>query len=152
MSDLQLSRPRPPFSAGVLAVLLGLTLLAGCGAPGTHPALKAGRDVYADTCSVCHGPRGEGGIGPTLEAVAATWPSCTDHITWISLGSDNWITRFGATYGATEKLVEGGMPGQEANLKPEEIAAVAVYERVEYAGVDPDRALTDCGFEVETGG
>ena len=78
----------------------------------------------------------------------ATFPvdSCSDHVEGVTLGTANWPE---ATYGATNKPVGGSgavMPGFEGTLDPEEIAAVALYERVAFGGQDLDAALADCGL------
>ena len=96
--------------------------------------MAEGKAVYARVCSTCHGPTGEGGVGPALNEVAVTWPSCQDHIAWIGLGSIGWRAQVGDTYGATSKPVNGGMPAQKGNLLESEIAAVAAFERVTYGG------------------
>ncbi|MFQ5968071.1 MAG: c-type cytochrome [Acidimicrobiia bacterium] len=132
-----------------IVVLLLAAVSAACSSgPVELTPLSLGKNVYADTCSVCHGALGEGGTGPALTDVAGTWPSCGDHIRWITLGSDRWKTEVGNTYGATPKPLKGGMPSQDGVLEAEEIAAVAAFERVEYGGVAEEHALVECGFEA----
>ncbi|MEE9299239.1 MAG: cytochrome c [Acidimicrobiia bacterium] len=145
-----LAPPRNPLRALIAGVLSSVLLLAACGGSERPSVLETGRDVYGSTCSVCHGPRGGGEIGPSLESVAETWPTCGEHIEWIELGSDGWKAEFGDVYGATLKPVIGGMPGQGSTLEAEEIAAVAAYERIEFGGLDQDSTLTECG--LDTGG
>lgn len=36
-----------------------------------EPDLAKGRRAYQRNCAVCHGPRGEGGLGPPLKGIAA---------------------------------------------------------------------------------
>ena len=122
----------------------------GCG-PGTATpeALRAGRGVYGDSCSTCHGKRGQGGVGPSLSEVRDTWPSCDDHQDWIALGSEGWKTEHGPTYGADNTPITKVMPGQAETLTPDEIAAVAAFERVEYGGGDPALELAACGLPDE---
>ena len=107
--------------------------------------LETGRDVYGANCSVCHGPRGEGEIGPSLSDVGATWPTCSAHVEWVRLGSEGWAEEYGGSYGATGKPVEGGMPVFMTILDADELAAVAAYERVEFGGEDQDATLAECG-------
>jgi hypothetical protein len=38
------------------------------------------------------------------------------------------------------------MPGFAAQLSPEQIAAVALFERVRFGGQAPDAGLADCGL------
>ena len=53
------------------AVVIAIAL-AGCGSASDASPLAEGKAVYADVCSTCHGPTGEGGVGPALNEVAAT--------------------------------------------------------------------------------
>ena len=127
-------------------ILVGI----GCGPGTTTPeALRAGRGVYADTCSTCHGNRGQGGVGPSLAEVRDTWPSCDDHQQCIALGSEGWKAEHGPTYGADDTPITKVMPGQAETLTPDEIAAVAAFERVEYGGGDPAGELAACGLPDE---
>ncbi len=110
-----------------------------------------GAEVYDGIgCTACHGPNG-GGVATfpafTGGALLATFPedSCAEQIDWISLGTAEWPD---PTYGANAKPVGGSgavMPGFGASLSTEEIAAVALYERVAFGGQDLDAALVDCG-------
>jgi mono/diheme cytochrome c family protein len=111
-----------------------------------------GLDTYNGIgCVACHGAGG-GGVANfpafTGGSLLSTFPEgqCDAQIEWISLGTANWPD---ATYGATDKPVGGSgavMPGFEGTLDPEEIAAVALYERVAFGGQDLEAALTDCGL------
>ncbi|MEA2057827.1 MAG: cytochrome c [Actinomycetota bacterium] len=129
----------------VLLVLAG----SACSSEPDTP-LAEGKTVYADICSACHGASGEGGVGPALEEVATTWPTCTEQIEWITLGSDGWKEANGNTYGATNKPVEGGMPAQSSVLDPAQIASVAAFERTTYGGVPEATTLTECGLDATT--
>jgi mono/diheme cytochrome c family protein len=135
----------------VLRQLVPLALaagaVAGACAPDTPTALRTGRDVYGDNCSSCHGDSGGGGVGPSLENVLATWPSCADQIEWITLGSSRWKVVHGTTYGANETPIGGVMPGHDETLSPDEIAAVAAFERVQYGGGDEATELAACGID-----
>ncbi len=123
-----------------------LLLLVACGGESAPDPLRQGRSIYADTCSVCHGSRGQGGVGPALDQVTATWPDCARQVEWIALGSDGWRARHGDVYGATAKPVEGGMPAQDS-LTDAEQRLVAAFERVTYGGMDREEALAACGVE-----
>lgn len=106
-------------------------------------ALEAGAEVYS-ACASCHGAGGEGGSGPAFETVAETFPDANVHAQWVALGSDGWSSEVGDTYGATDKPVNGGMPGWESSLTPEELTEVILYERTEFGGVDPvEEGLVD---------
>ena len=128
------------------ATLLAAVLTASCGGADSAPgALREGREVYGNVCSACHGSAGQGGVGPTLTGVLQTWPSCADHVLWVTLGSDEWLAQEGPTYGATAKPVQGGMPGHGATLSSRQIAAVAAWERVTYGRADEASTLAECG-------
>ena len=43
------------------------------------------------------------------------------------------------------------MPGYEATLTPEQIAAVSLYERVAFGGQPLEEAQIDCGLVVPEG-
>ena len=99
---------------------------------GEETPLVIGGEVYASRCSSCHGSSGGGGSGPALTDVLATWPDTADHVAWVRLGTQNWP---GDTYGATEKpLGGGGVMPSHPDLTNEEIAAVVLYERVQFGG------------------
>ncbi len=108
--------------------------------------MRAGRDVYGDRCSACHGNRGQGGVAPSLADVLDTWPDCADHQDWISLGSERWKIERGPTYGADDAPVTQVMPEHATTLTSDEIAAVAAFERVEYGGGDQATELEACGI------
>jgi mono/diheme cytochrome c family protein len=135
-------------------LLAALMLVAGCGgdggtaSPEAPDPLREGRTIYGDTCSVCHGSRGQGGVGPALADVAEVWPDCNDQVEWITGGSDGWRAAHGDTYGATGRPVEGGMPAQGENLTEAEIRLVAAFQRAEYGGEEPQAALSGCGVEA----
>jgi mono/diheme cytochrome c family protein len=116
-----------------------------------------GAEIYRGAgCTACHGPNG-GGIATfpafTEGALLSTFPqdSCSTQVEWIALGTTGWPE---STYGANEKPVGGSgavMPGFESSLSSEEMAAVALYERVAFGGQELDAALLDCGGELEAG-
>lgn len=130
-----------------LVVAVAIALGVACGSSGpAAPELRAGRETYGDVCSACHGSRGQGGVGPALDQVLETWPSCDDHQRWIALGSEGWKAEVGPTYGATDVAITDVMPGQAGSLTEREIAEVAAFERVEYGGGEVDAVLADCGL------
>jgi mono/diheme cytochrome c family protein len=134
----------------LLALVLAL-LAAGCGGSGEADPLADGSRVYGRMCAACHGSQGQGGIGPALDSVVDTFPSCADHMAWVRLGSDRWQEAHGPTYGAPERPVTGGMPGFEARLSAEEIAAVAAFQRVRHGGAPPEASLAECGVPAVGG-
>lgn len=108
-------RPRPHLVAPAAAFAL---LLAACGGDsgsgGGGGEESLGQQVFDDNCARCHGPEGEGGVGPQLGggAVVENYPDIEDQLTVIRGGRN-------------------GMPAWEGQLSPEEIEAVARYEREE---------------------
>jgi hypothetical protein len=124
----------------------------------TFSFYTTGEDLYTSAgCAACHGPAGGGGTGPAMTggAVLVTFPaeSCTDHVSWIALGTAKWPD---ATYGANNTALGASgaaMPGFEDRLTPEELASVVIYERVAFGGQSLADAETDCGVdELELAG
>lgn len=76
------------------------------------PELQQGQAVYNANCARCHGPNGEGGVGNKLNEglMEIRFPDIEDQIAVINKGA-------------------GTMPAWEGTLTPEEIRAVARYER-----------------------
>jgi mono/diheme cytochrome c family protein len=138
-------------SRPVIAVIALALILSACASANADIPLKEGRTVYGNVCSACHGNTGQGGVGPALAGVSETFPSCATHIEWITLGSVAWEQEHGETYGALNKPVAGGMPGHASNLTPEQIAAVAAWERSTYAKVSEETAIDDCGVKPVDG-
>jgi mono/diheme cytochrome c family protein len=135
---------------GGAIVALMIILGVGCGSAADTPeALRAGRGIYADNCSSCHGNRGQGGVGPALADVRETWPECEDHQDWVTLGSVDWKAERGPTFGANDTPITKVMPGFAERLTMEEIAQVAAFERVEYGGGDPIAELEACGLSAD---
>jgi len=132
----------------IVAVMIIVGVSCGPGS-STPESLRAGRGVYGDSCSTCHGNRGQGGVGPSLSDVRDTWPSCDDHQEWIALGSEGWKAEHGPAYGASDTPITKVMPGHADRLTPGEIAAVAAFERVEYGDGDPAVELAACGLPDE---
>ncbi len=129
-----------------MTLLFAGLALAACGSGSSGgDGLDQGRAVYGSVCSTCHGADGVGGdLAPSLAEVTATFPDCTEHIRWITLGTDGWKTEVGPTYGADAREVTRVMPGFGGSLSPEEIAQVAAFERVRYGGDEPEVALAEC--------
>jgi hypothetical protein len=113
---------------------------------------SVGQEIYDSRCASCHGAGGGGGAGQVLSggAVLASFPEgqCTMHAEWIALGTANYPE---ATYGALAKPVGGfgQMPGFEGTLSEEEVASVALYERVAFGGQPLPDAEADCGLVAE---
>ncbi len=73
----------------------------------TQTGAAAGRSIFADNCSACHGATGHGGIGPDLTTLpAARDPSVVVH----------QVTNGG-----------GGMPPFKGRLSPQQIDEVAAF-------------------------
>ena len=143
--------------AGQLAVdpVTGIAVECDGSAYGevTLDFLAMGFELYeSEGCAACHGTGGEGAAGPPFVdgGLLATFPEgeCAVHIDWVRLGTDEWPD---PTYGANEKPVGGfgRMPGFGGSLSDEELAAVAVYERVQFGGQSLEAALGDCGLVTD---
>ena len=143
-----LRRKRVPMWALPVVALIPLWGYAYAGTlePPTEEAsgaLDIGAETYG-SCASCHGGGGEGGSGPALTTVGEVFSDPADHMQWVALGSTDWGTEVGDTYGDTDKPVAGGMPGWASELTPEELTAVVVYERTEFGGLDPvEEGLVD---------
>ena len=122
----------------------------GVAATNTINYVALGQQVYSGgaACAGCHGAGGGGGVGPAFTggALYTTFPTCADHTKWIQLGSANWQSEVGATYGAEETVSIGGMPGFQGKLTEDELYAVVVFERVVFGGGDTEEVLADCGL------
>lgn len=144
----QPARPKervPMWAMPVLVALPFWALVYG-GAFGEREAHDAndpvaiGATVYVQAgCGGCHGPSGEGGVGPALGAVEETFPNFADHVQWVVTGSQALA---GQPYGARGQIATGGMPGFEGSLTEEEILAVSCYERVQFGGTEPPEECT----------
>ena len=113
---------------------------------GLGAQIFAGEVVTAANCAGCHGPQGQGGVGPPLGGVLGTFSSCADHIEWVTKGSPGFLAEGASTYGDTGKPINGGMPAFASSLSAEQIAAVAAFERVRLGAGDPAAVLADCGL------
>ena len=122
----------------------------GVAATNTINYIALGQQVYSGgaACAGCHGAGGGGGVGPAFTggALYTTFPTCADHTKWIQLGSANWQSEVGPTYGAEETVSIGGMPGFQGKLTEDELYAVVVFERVVFGGGDTEEVLADCGL------
>jgi cytochrome c553 len=116
--------------------------------------IAQGEALYLATpgaCAGCHGATGGGGGAfPALIGVVATFGACTDHIEWVTLGSQGFRDEGRSTYGDPNKTINGGMPSF-ANLTAEQLAAVVAFERVRFGGADPQQTLVDCGLAPAEG-
>ncbi|MCB1003639.1 MAG: cytochrome c [Acidimicrobiales bacterium] len=112
---------------------------------GEADPLTFGEGVYASNCATCHGATGGGGVGPALSGGAVTdnFADPADQIEWIQLGSAGFQADGRNTYGDNNTPINGGMPGWEGVLTPEEIAAVVFYERSGLSGEEPNEALVN---------
>jgi len=121
-------------------------------------AMGAGLFTGGPACAGCHGAAGEGLSGPPLAGVVATFSSCLDHIEWVTKGTTGFQGEGRTTYGDLGTPVgatSARMPSFGSQLSPEQIAAVAAYERVRFGGAPVDETLVACGLvtpEPEEGG
>ena len=97
----------------VVAIAFVVALFANePGGNGGAARSGPGYDVYLDSCARCHGPDGEGAIGPKLAggAVVKAFPDRADQIRLVEDG-------------------EGTMPSFKGDLSPAEIQEVVDYTR-----------------------
>ena len=121
-------------SALALIPLWGVLYMGAFGTRAHEEEAVDGATVYSNNCSSCHGNAGQGGVGPKLSGGEAvkTFPEIDGHIDWINTGS---APHKGQPYGDPNReggqhvATSGGMPGFQGKLSPEEIEAVATYER-----------------------
>ena len=113
--------------------------------------IAIGQEVYSGSaaCAGCHGANGGGGVGPAFIGgeLYTTFPTCSDHVKWVQLGSSGWQSEIGAEYGAENKISIGGMPGFQGKLTDEEIRAVVAFERIVFGGEATESVLIDCGLQ-----
>ena len=96
--------------------------------------IQQGAQLYAKNCAVCHGAKGEGGVGPALAGGDAkiTFPNEADHINWVDTGS---ISKKGQTYGDPNRsggqrvAKVGAMPPFKGTLTDAQIKNVVTFER-----------------------
>lgn len=137
----------------MLLVVVGvIAAITACGGAEPQDAdFVAGRTVFRG-CAACHGTQGEGGAGPPLTGVLETFPSCDDHVRWITLGSQRWVDEVGPSYGTQGKPVGGAMPSHEDTLSETELRQIAMYERVRFGESDIGTEKTACGLGSGAGG
>ena len=127
-----------------LFALAAVVFLVACGG-GEDDPIAEGRRLYLQHCTACHGDFGEGGVGRPLFDVVEVFPSCDDQVTWITLGSENWLEQVGPTYGAGSRVPEGVMPAFAETLTSEQVKVVAAYERADFGGATEAGAFASCG-------
>lgn len=129
----------------------GTEFTGGGAGGGGIDYVALGQEIYSGSavagvnCAGCHGPNGQGGGAfPALTGVLTTFGSCSDHIEWVTLGSQGFADA--GVYGDTNKPVQTGMPNFGGTLSQEQIAAVASFERVRFGGGNPEETVADCGL------
>ncbi len=103
-----------------LVVVGASTVFAACAGGSTpatpsDPVLAKGQTIYNTKCASCHGPGGNGGMGPKLAGVVANrYPNIEDQMAVIRGGRSS-MPAFGGTSASA--------------LSDDDIRAVARYER-----------------------
>ena len=137
----------------MVCVLLAGVVTACAGddgqAAGGSASFAQGRDIYRDSCAVCHGNDGQGGVGTPLAGVASTFPDCEEHVRWITIGSSKWLDEVGPTYGSQGREIAGSMPGFNGVRTDAEIRLAAAYQRVAFSGESEAAASAACGIAGE---
>ena len=112
--------------------------------------IALGQEIYfgSAACAGCHGSNGGGGVGPAFIGgeLYTTFPTCSEHVKWVQLGSSGWQSEVGSEYGSSKKISIGGMPTFQGKLSDEEIRSVVAFERVIFGGETTDAVLEDCGL------
>ncbi|MCB9387645.1 MAG: c-type cytochrome [Microthrixaceae bacterium] len=151
--EAALTRKKVPWWAASALTILPLFFIVyawtlGEPSQGEGP-LALGAETYAVSCAGCHGGGGGGGAGPALNggAVVETFPSPAAQVAWVALGSAGFQDAGRSTYGATDKPIVGGMPGQLDSLDPTEIMDVVLAERTEFGQEEFDISVWEDGFE-----
>lgn len=142
--------PKPRLPLWALPVVAALPFWAmlyagafGERATGEAGPIQEGAGLFAGQgCGGCHGPQGQGGVGPAMAGVLKTFPKFEDHVAWVKNGS---AAVKGQPYGATGKIATGGMPGFGTTLSKEQIIAVVCHERVDYGKESPVPAQCQAG-------
>lgn len=80
------------------------------------PDVSAGSELFASSCSGCHGPAGEGGLGPALAGGLESFEAVEEVARFVSNG------------------VPGRMPGFETRMTPDQVNAVAQFVWTDLAG------------------
>ncbi|MFN0089941.1 MAG: c-type cytochrome [Acidimicrobiales bacterium] len=95
----------------VPVVAAALAGAVGCGGDSSSAA-GDGQKLYLSKCAVCHGRTGGGGTGPAFDGgrLVEKYPDIADQIAVIANGRK-------------------AMPAFKSQLSPEEIRAIAEYER-----------------------
>lgn len=125
MAAIEASKPAPSQGSDAQVDLNALI--------GDATALSQGKTVFAARCAACHGPNGEGQIGPNL----------TDNY-WIHGGGQIADVIQVVKTGVTAK----GMPAWETMISGAEINSVAAYI-VSLKGSNPANAKAAEGTEVK---
>jgi mono/diheme cytochrome c family protein len=119
----------------VVLPLWAIVYLGSFGTTGNANAAPDGAAVFQQAgCGGCHGPKGEGGVGPKLAGGEAkiTFPEEADQIAWVENGS---AAKKGQPYGDPNRAggphtaQTGGMPAFKGQLSDAQIKAVVTYER-----------------------
>lgn len=145
MVEAYRTRRKIPFWAMPVLAALPLWAYVYTGTLSPPPAGEGpeviGEELYATSgCGGCHGAGGGGGVGPAFTggAIYETFPDFVTHFEWVRLGSAGWLEQRGETYGATDKPVNGGMPGfGEDQLSDHDLIFIVLHERL-LGGENPD--------------
>jgi cytochrome c oxidase subunit 2 len=127
------------FARALSLVVLVAAPLAACGGDGDGTALspeaEAGRAVFRSSgCASCHGPNGDGGVGPQLAGLWGSTVTLDDGSTVVA--DEAYLYESIADPGA--KRVEGfGLRMPTNDLDDAEIRSILVYiEAIGSAGTD----------------
>lgn len=105
----------------------------GRGLPAGQGTVAEGRDLYARQCVSCHGPKGEGGIGPKLIGAEPKTGFGEDPKLPRTIG--NWWPYATTVYDYTRRAMPQHAPG---SLSPDQVYALTAFLLAENGAVPQD--------------
>lgn len=109
----------------------------GEGLPAGQGTVEQGRALYAAQCVACHGPKGEGGLGPQLIGPAQKTGFSDDPKLARTIG--NWWPHPTTIYDYLRRAMPQHMPG---SLTPDQIYGLTAFLLAENGAVAPDFVAT----------
>lgn len=95
---------------------------SGAGLPPGRGTVAEGRTLYAQKCAACHGPNGEGGLGPLLVASEPKFGFAEDYKLPRTIG--NYWPYATTIYDYVHRAMPQTAPG---SLSPDEVYALVAF-------------------------